>query len=67
MDPARTRQGAARQLAADICSPDDQADWHPDNPAGDRYDITVLIVNDVFGGDLLAGEVHLNGNHRGFR
>lgn len=44
--------------AADTCSPDDQAEWQPGNPAWGHCDITALIVNDVFGGDLLVGEVH---------
>ncbi|MGC9381486.1 YunG family protein [Streptomyces sp. MH13] len=52
--------------AADTCSPDDQADWQPDNPAWGHCDITALIVNDVFGGDLMVGEVHLDGIQHGF-
>ncbi|WP_455569109.1 YunG family protein [Streptomyces echinatus] len=52
--------------AADTCSPDDQADWQPSNPAWGHCDITALIVNDIFGGDLMVGEVHLNGDQRGF-
>jgi hypothetical protein len=52
--------------AADTCSPDDRADWQPGNPAWGHCDITALIVNDVFGGDLMVGEVHLDGSRRGF-
>ncbi|WP_406295433.1 hypothetical protein OG948_09500 [Embleya sp. NBC_00888] len=52
--------------AADTCSPDNQADWLPDNPAWGHCDITALIVHDIFGGDLLLGEVHLNGDQYGF-
>lgn len=53
--------------AADTCSPDDLADWQPDNPACGHCDITALIVNDVFGGDLMVGEVYLpDGAQRGF-
>ncbi|MFF7265134.1 hypothetical protein ACFZCL_33310 [Streptomyces sp. NPDC008159] len=52
--------------AADTCSPDDQPDWRPDNPAWGHCDITALVVQDVFGGDLLVGEVHLEGVQRGF-
>ncbi|MFC8374217.1 hypothetical protein [Streptomyces sp. NPDC057238] len=52
--------------AADTCSPDDQADWEPQNPAWGHCDITALVVNDVFGGDLLVGEVHLDGTQHGF-
>ncbi|AEM88615.1 YunG family protein [Streptomyces violaceusniger] len=54
--------------AADTCSPDDLArsGWQPENPAWGHCDITALIVNDVFGGDLMAGEVHSEGVQHGF-
>ncbi|MFH9575600.1 hypothetical protein ACH4MG_34315 [Streptomyces sp. NPDC017454] len=54
--------------AADTCSSDDRdrAEWLPDNPAWGHCDITALIVNDVFGGNLIVGEVHLEGAQLGF-
>jgi hypothetical protein len=54
--------------AADTCSPDDveRAGWSSANPAWGHCDITALIVNDVFGGDLMVGEVHLAGEQHGF-
>ncbi|MGI5478913.1 YunG family protein [Streptomyces lavendofoliae] len=52
--------------AADTCSPDDRPSWRPDNPAWGHCDITALLVNDVFGGDLVVGEVHLGGARHGF-
>ncbi|MFJ5558224.1 hypothetical protein ACIQCD_12555 [Streptomyces sp. NPDC093250] len=52
--------------AADTCSPDDLPDWHPDNPALGHCDITALVVNDLFGGELVVGEVHLDGTQRGY-
>ncbi|WP_438828372.1 YunG family protein [Streptomyces hesseae] len=52
--------------AADTCSPDNRADWGPDNPAWGHCDITALIVNDIFAGDLVVGEVHLDGDQHGF-
>ena len=51
--------------AADTCSPDDLAAWHPLNPAWGHCDITSLIVSDVFGGDLMLGEVRLDGVQHG--
>lgn len=53
---------------ADTCSPDDlaRAGWHPDNPAWGHCDITALIVNDLFGGDLMIGEVHAGDERHGF-
>ncbi len=52
--------------AADTCSPDDRPEWHPDNPARGHCDITALVVNDLFGGDLMLGDVHLAGSPRGY-
>ncbi|WP_217162849.1 hypothetical protein [Streptomyces sp. AC512_CC834] len=54
--------------AADTCSPDDRdrAEWLPGNPAWGHCDITALIVNDVFGGNLRVGEVYLDGEQLGF-
>lgn len=54
--------------AADTCSPDDlaRAGWQADNPAWGHCDITALLVNDLFGGDLVVGEVHLHGVQHGF-
>ncbi|MFG2249125.1 hypothetical protein, partial [Spirillospora sp. NPDC048823] len=54
--------------APDTCSPDDLArgGWQPDNPARGHCDITALIVNDIFGGDLVVGQVHADGEQHGF-
>ncbi|MCE0538146.1 hypothetical protein LWF15_21860 [Kineosporia rhizophila] len=54
--------------AADTCSPDDleRSGWQPENPAWGHCDITALIVNDIFGGDLVVGEVHHEGERQGF-
>ncbi|HEU5426758.1 MAG TPA: hypothetical protein VFU74_07790 [Actinocrinis sp.] len=61
-------QALRASWAADTCSPDDlaRAGWNPGNPAWGHCDITALIVNDVFGGDLVVGEVHHEGTQRGF-
>ncbi|RBM22067.1 hypothetical protein [Streptomyces sp. PT12] len=54
--------------AADTCSPDDvlRAPWTPDNPAWGHCDITALVVHDIFGGDLVVGEVSLDGERAGY-
>ncbi|NKZ04236.1 YunG family protein [Actinomadura latina] len=55
--------------AADTCSPDDlaRAPWHPGNPAWGQCDITALVVNDLFNGDLVVGEVHAaDGEKQGY-
>jgi hypothetical protein len=52
--------------SADTCSPDDvaRAPWHAGNPAWGHCDVTALVVNDIFGGDLVRGEVHAEGGER---
>ncbi|UYQ66501.1 hypothetical protein OGH68_13055 [Streptomyces peucetius] len=54
--------------AADTCSPDDveRAGWSPGNPAWGHCDITALVVHDLLGGDLVVGEVHMDGEQHGF-
>ncbi|WP_211336390.1 YunG family protein [Nocardia tenerifensis] len=54
--------------AADTCSPDDleRAGWQADNPAWGHCDVTALLVHDLFGGELMVGEVWLAGEQQGF-
>ncbi|MDT0341722.1 YunG family protein [Streptomyces litchfieldiae] len=54
--------------AADTCSPDDllREPWTEANPAWGHCDITALVVNDIFGGDLMLGEVHHEGLPAGY-
>jgi hypothetical protein len=54
--------------AADTCSPSDitRIAWSPDNPAWGHCDITALIVHDLFGGDLVLGDVHQDGDPQGY-
>ncbi|MEV4537169.1 hypothetical protein AB0J82_25660 [Asanoa sp. NPDC049518] len=54
--------------AADTCSPDDlaRAGWHPGNPAWGHCDVTALVLNDLFGGDIVLGDVHLDGERHGY-
>jgi hypothetical protein len=54
--------------AADTCSPDDvaRAGWSEENPAWGHCDITALVVNDIFGGDLVVGEVYAGGERHGY-
>jgi hypothetical protein len=53
--------------AADTCSPDDVArePWSPGNPSWGHCDISALLVHDLFGGDLVVGEVDLAGERQG--
>lgn len=54
--------------AADTCAEDDLArtGWQPSNPALGHCDITALIVNDIFGGDLVVGEVYHGDQQQGY-
>ncbi|HTF10448.1 MAG TPA: hypothetical protein VK659_19975 [Asanoa sp.] len=61
-------RGVRASWAADTCSPDDvaRAAWTADNPAWGHCDITALLVNDLFGGELVLGDVHLAGVQHGY-
>ncbi|WP_280395152.1 YunG family protein [Nocardia brasiliensis] len=61
-------QALRSSWAADTCSPDDvaRAAWDFGNPAWGHCDITALVVQDVFGGDLMLGDVYLVEEQRGY-
>jgi hypothetical protein len=50
---------------ADTCDPHDLDQWRPDNPARGQCGVTALVVQDVFGGDLLLGDVLVGGRKVG--
>jgi hypothetical protein len=50
---------------ADTCDPVDLADWRPDNPALGQCGVTALVLHDLFGGQLVLGEVHASGERTG--
>jgi hypothetical protein len=54
--------------AADTCAADDAAcaPWNADDPVWGHCDVTALVVNDVLGGDLMVGEVHVEGERHGY-
>ncbi|WP_308812018.1 YunG family protein [Streptomyces sp. MA5143a] len=54
--------------SADTCSLDDlaSAGWQPDNPSWGQCDVTALVLHDIFGGDLMLGDVHSGGEHYGY-
>lgn len=61
-------QAIRASWAADTCSPDDleREPWTSENPAWGQCDVTALLVNDLLGGDLMLGEVHVGGRQRGY-
>ncbi|MEV3854408.1 hypothetical protein AB0J38_08795 [Streptomyces sp. NPDC050095] len=53
--------------AADTTEPVGGHRWSPGNPAWGHCDITALVVHDLFGGELICGEVYLtDGSQEGF-
>ncbi|MEU6766970.1 hypothetical protein ABZ916_31265 [Streptomyces sp. NPDC046853] len=55
--------------SADTCSPDDvaRAPWTAENPAWGHCDVTAILVHEIFGGELLVGEVwSAEGEQQGF-
>jgi hypothetical protein len=49
----------------DTRDPEGGDQWHPDNPARDQCGVTALVVQDLLGGDLILGEVHVDGTKIG--
>jgi 8-oxo-dGTP pyrophosphatase MutT (NUDIX family) len=45
----------------DTCDPHDLASWRTDNPARGQCGTTALVVQDLLGGELIVGDVHVNG------
>jgi 8-oxo-dGTP pyrophosphatase MutT (NUDIX family) len=50
----------------DTCDPSDIAHWHEGNPSHGQCGPTALVVHDVFGGELVLGEVHVGEEKQGF-
>ncbi|MES9511198.1 hypothetical protein ABWJ92_33190 [Streptomyces sp. NPDC000609] len=50
-----------RGWGADTTTPAHRPDWTPDNPARDQCGVTALVVHDLLGGELVRGEVHVDG------
>jgi len=67
IDSFATLQDALRSSwGPDTCDPVDVADWHAGNPARGQCGVTVLVVNDLLGGDLLMAEVfYTDGTRQG--
>ncbi|MEV7536139.1 hypothetical protein ACFRFJ_09795 [Streptomyces hydrogenans] len=47
--------------SAETCTPEFRSRWTEDNPARDQCGVTAMVVNDLLGGELLRGEVHVDG------
>ncbi|MEV3929242.1 MULTISPECIES: hypothetical protein [unclassified Streptomyces] len=51
---------------ADTTTPACRAQWNPGNPARDQCGVTALVVHDLLGGDLIRGEVRVDGERVDF-
>lgn len=51
---------------ADTTTPEHRPRWDPDNPARDQCGVTALVVNDLLGGELIRGEVTVDGEQVDF-
>lgn len=58
-------QAVRASWGADTCDPADRADWHPGNPARGQCGVTALVLHDMFGGELVLGEVRVAGERTG--
>jgi hypothetical protein len=50
----------------DTSTPEFRSRWSQDNRARDQCGVTALVVNDLLGGDLVRGEVHVDGERADF-
>ncbi len=50
-----------RAWGPDTCAPEDRPQWSPQNPARGQCITTILVVHDAFGGELVRGDVHVDG------
>ncbi|MCX5141336.1 MULTISPECIES: hypothetical protein [unclassified Streptomyces] len=46
---------------ADTTTPEHRPHWTPANPARDQCGVTALVLHDLLGGELIRGEVHVDG------
>jgi hypothetical protein len=46
--------------ARDTCDPDDLATWRSDNPARGQCGVTALVLQELIGGQLILGDVHVD-------
>ncbi len=47
--------------SAETCTPEYRSRWTEDNPARDQCGVTAMVLHDLLGGELLRGEVHVDG------
>ncbi|QMU70208.1 hypothetical protein [Streptacidiphilus sp. P02-A3a] len=51
---------------ADTCPPEGRLRWSADDPARGQCGVTAMVLNDLLGGELIRGEVQINGEFRDY-
>ncbi|MFE9460376.1 hypothetical protein [Streptomyces californicus] len=54
-------QAVRSSWSAETCTPEYRDHWTPENPARDQCGVTAMVLNDLLGGELVRGEVHVDG------
>ncbi|WP_416530577.1 hypothetical protein [Streptomyces coelicoflavus] len=54
-------QAVRDSWSAETCTPEFRSRWTADNPARDQCGVTAMVLNDLLGGELIRGEVHVAG------
>ncbi|MFC8275828.1 hypothetical protein ACFUJR_25460 [Streptomyces sp. NPDC057271] len=54
-------QAVRSSWSAETCTPEYRSRWTAVNPARDQCGVTALVLNDLLGGELMRGEVHVDG------
>ncbi|MDQ0985307.1 hypothetical protein [Streptomyces sp. V2I9] len=54
-------QAVRSSWSAETCTPEYRDRWSPDHPARDQCGVTAMVLNDLLGGELIRGEVHVDG------
>ncbi|MER7342573.1 hypothetical protein ABT403_32725 [Streptomyces sp. NPDC000075] len=47
--------------SAETCTPEYRSRWTAENPARDQCGVTAMVLNDLLGGEVVRGEVHVDG------
>ncbi|MFJ9620919.1 hypothetical protein [Streptomyces sp. NPDC101181] len=47
--------------SAETCTPEYRDRWTPDHPARDQCGVTAMVLHDLLGGELIRGEVRVDG------
>jgi hypothetical protein len=57
-------QAVRSSWGPDTFPPETRSRWNPDNPARGQCGITAMVLHDLLGGELIRGEVRVDGEFR---